>query len=520
MATSGPLDPKVGDALLDDLDVVGIMQNEKVMGAMKVLKEDQSKYHKLVAEDPELKSLFEALKVKMEAKEKEKGIQDAAPRKMTMDSPAVVEEDVPPLEDAAKLECESARAAGTAAFEAGDYPTACEKYERAAELEPHHAPHWTNLAIARLRGGDAKASAAAAREATRRNPRFAKAWLRLGEALTELGETTEAVEVFETGLKRAEGAVRVSLTKGLMRAKETAKPKPKPFAPSSGAASTDNMAAAKAAVSSVHGPNKAAPVAELPEKKPPKPLPTWEDEKVLAAETEALRKRTEDQMKKYAEMAKQQTLAAAAARQAAAARPAAPPALPAHTATAPVAPSTAAPPMRKLAIADEDEDEDEDEEEEAGAGLVIGPSLPPAYDPAATADATDAAAEPVEDPGNAESALGAALAQWSLNKPAGKVAAPAPASLDAAPASPRRAVESIADKSSLSSPFRLDEFTDVHAESPSRSSSPAPASQPDGKGGAVADGNSEPPKLGVGVPAAPPKLPAFALSNDLIFDLA
>ncbi|KOO28648.1 hypothetical protein Ctob_005098 [Chrysochromulina tobinii] len=428
MATSGPLDPKVGDALLDDLDVVGIMQNEKVMGAMKVLKEDQSKYHKLVAEDPELKSLFEALKVKMEAKEKEKGIQDAAPRKMTMDSPAVVEEDVPPLEDAAKLECESARAAGTSAFEAGDYPTACEKYERATELEPHHAPHWTNLAIARLRGGDAKASAAAAREATRRNPRFAKAWLRLGEALTELGETTEAVEVFETGLKRAEGAVRVSLTKGLMRAKETAKPKPKPFAPSSGAASTDNMAAAKAAVSSVHGPNKAAPVAELPEKKPPKPLPTWEDE--------------------------------------------------------------------KLAIADEDEDEEE--EEEAGAGLVIGPSLPPAYDPAATADATDAAAEPVEDPGNAESALGAALAQWSLNKPAGKVAAPAPASLDAAPASPRRAVESIADKSSLSSPFRLDEYTDVHAESPSRSSSPAPASQPN----------------------APPKLPAFALSNDLIFDLA
>ena len=72
MATSGPLDPKVGDALLDDLDVVGIMQNEKVMGAMKVLKEDPSKYHKLVAEDLELKSLFDALRVKMEVKEKEK----------------------------------------------------------------------------------------------------------------------------------------------------------------------------------------------------------------------------------------------------------------------------------------------------------------------------------------------------------------------------------------------------------------------------------------------------------------
>ena len=172
--------------------------------------------------------------------------------------------------------------------------------------------------------------------------------------------------------------------------------------------------------------------------------------------------------------------------------------------------------MRKLAIADEDEDE----EEEAVAGLVIGPSLPPAYDPAATADATDAAAEAVEDPGNAESALGAALAQWSLNKPAGKVASPAPepASLDAAPASPRRAVESFADKASTSSPFRLEEYTDVHTESPSRSSLPAPAAQPEGMGGTVAAVQSEAPK--VGVHAAPPKLPAFALSNDLIFDLA
>ena len=62
----------------------------------------------------------------------------------------------------------------------------------------------------------------------------------------------------------------------------------------------------------------------LPDKKLPKPLPTWEDEKALAAETEALRKRTEEQMKKYAEMAKQQTLQAAARPIASLAAPAAP----------------------------------------------------------------------------------------------------------------------------------------------------------------------------------------------------
>ena len=86
-------------------------------------------------------------------------------------------------------------------------------------LQPHHAPHWTNLSFARMRSGHARLAADAAREAVRLNPRFAKGWLRLGEALDALGEHEEAIETFEAGLQRAEGAVRLSLTKGLQRAR-------------------------------------------------------------------------------------------------------------------------------------------------------------------------------------------------------------------------------------------------------------------------------------------------------------
>jgi len=466
------LDPKVGDALLDEEEVVTIMQHPKVVGAITKLKEDPSAYNSLMAEDPELQELFNTLNTKMAAKEKAQAAAKAVPRKMTMDSPADAGADVPPLEDAVQVECENARAAGTVAFEAGDYVVACTHYARATELDPHHAPHWTNLSVARLRASDPTGAAAAAREATRRNPRFAKAWLRLGEALTELGEAAEAVEIFEAGLKRAEGAIRLSLTKGLQRAQELAPPKPKLFksAKDVGAGGTrpgaprGAEAAATDKTPSAAGEANAPPAEPADEKPPAKALPTWEEEKALAAETDALRQKTADQMKKYAEMAKQQTLRTAAAPPA----PVAPAA--AVDATAPKAPLAAGAgavppasvPMRRVLIAEEEEEvdggappdakaadgesadgESADGESADGESAVMGPALPPALPtapaivaaagPDASSDGDGAAVEAAvdsqgADSGNpssaAESALGAALAQWSLNKPQSPPASP------------------------------------------------------------------------------------------------
>ena len=51
-------------------------------------------------------------------------------------------------------------------------------------------------------------------------PRFAKGWLRQGEAQAALGKAADAIASFEAGLLRAEGAARLALTRALQRARE------------------------------------------------------------------------------------------------------------------------------------------------------------------------------------------------------------------------------------------------------------------------------------------------------------
>ena len=59
--TSGPLDPKVSEALCDDQDVVSIMQHPKMADALQIIKKEPSKYHELIKDDPELAELFKQL---------------------------------------------------------------------------------------------------------------------------------------------------------------------------------------------------------------------------------------------------------------------------------------------------------------------------------------------------------------------------------------------------------------------------------------------------------------------------
>ena len=51
--TDGPLDPKVGEALCDDQNVVSVMQHPKMAEALGLLKKDPSQYYSLVKDDPE-----------------------------------------------------------------------------------------------------------------------------------------------------------------------------------------------------------------------------------------------------------------------------------------------------------------------------------------------------------------------------------------------------------------------------------------------------------------------------------
>lgn len=198
-AMDNGLHPAVGEALLADEKVLSLMQQPKLAGAIKQLKEQPDSYAAMLASDPELAQLFEELQQAMNSKEAE----HAARRS----------EEPPPLKAEDEAEADQARAEGAAAFEQADFPRACERYERAASLRPANHVHWSNLAVARLRNGETSAACDAARKCIELNPRFAKGHLRLGEALHASGMFLEAIDAFERGLQRAEGGVRLALIK-------------------------------------------------------------------------------------------------------------------------------------------------------------------------------------------------------------------------------------------------------------------------------------------------------------------
>ena len=447
--TSGPLDPKVGEALVNDTSVVEIMQHPKMAEALQALKADPSAYQRLVSGDAELATLFDKLRGMMEEKEAESEAGAEAAEKYAR--PHLSDSGVPALAGMTpEAEADAAKSEGTAAFESGDFTQAASRYERAAALEPAEPTHWSNLAVARLRAGQPDGAVEAAREATRLNPRFAKGWLRLGEAQLALGESASAVQAFEAGLQRAEGAIRLALTKALQKAKgtpathSTIKAKPK----------GTQQAAAEA--------TPAFATAAPAPKPAPKPLPTLEEERRVAAETAELRRRTDEQMRKYADLAKQQTRAAAVAAPGAATR--APPAAPAgarkvvaieamssdeeEEAEAVKAKAAGGSQMRKLAV--EDDDDDDDEEEEARIVEIEAEAPKAAAAPPAGMRKLAIADDDSEDeeeaggnasPGGADNLFAAALEQWSEGRhateggnatgappaaPAPRPAAPAP----------------------------------------------------------------------------------------------
>ncbi len=82
------------------------------------------------------------------------------------------------------------------------------------------SPARQNLAVARLRLEQTEAALSAAQQAVALEPRFAKGWLRQGEAQAALGKAADAIASFEAGLLRAEGAARLALTRALQRARE------------------------------------------------------------------------------------------------------------------------------------------------------------------------------------------------------------------------------------------------------------------------------------------------------------
>lgn len=315
------LSPEVGEALLEDMSVVELMQNPKVSAAIAKLKTDPGAYSNMVASDPELGQLFLQLQGAMAQKEAE--VSGSAPPQggkshAMLPSASDGATEVPPLLDAEATEAEHARAQGAIAFKERDYAAARVHYERAAQLQPDDHVHWSNLAVAQLRSGAAAEAVKAARECVRLHPRGAKGYLRLGEGLLATGAAREACDAFNDGLHRAEGTVRLALTKGLQQARAIEKAAKigsdntgVPAAVAVTKSETDAAASdVKAAVKDDAPISKAAP----PQPRKAQMPPTLEEERVAASRIAALQASKREDFNKYAELAKQQTAAAAQMR--------------------------------------------------------------------------------------------------------------------------------------------------------------------------------------------------------------
>ena len=223
------LDPTVGNALLEDGSTTDILGHPKVAAAIHKLREDPKKFKELCDADPELKALFDRLNVLMSTKESELAVgSGAAPPQSPPPTAAPVartfdeDDPPPPLQGEAEFDAEQARAEGTLAFTRADYDAACTHYERATRLEPTNHVHHSNLAAACLRADRPDAALAAAEESVAINPRYAKGYLRVGEALGRLGRYDDAVRALETGVQRAEGGVLKSLNAALKAARTQA----------------------------------------------------------------------------------------------------------------------------------------------------------------------------------------------------------------------------------------------------------------------------------------------------------
>ena len=105
----------------------------------------------------------------------------------------------PSAEDKAKAE--QLKAEGNKHMSAKDHDAAIESYTKAIELDSTNPVYFSNRSAAYAQLQQHDNAIEDAREASRVNPQFAKAYSRLGHALFDAGRFQEAVEAYEKGVE-------------------------------------------------------------------------------------------------------------------------------------------------------------------------------------------------------------------------------------------------------------------------------------------------------------------------------
>ncbi|KAK5465106.1 Small glutamine-rich tetratricopeptide repeat-containing protein 2 [Exophiala xenobiotica] len=126
-----------------------------------------------------------------------------------------------PAEPAAiNPEAEKLKSAGNSAMQQKDYKTAVEKYTEAIKFAPTNPIYLSNRAAAYSASGDHASAVRDAELAVASDPKYTKAWSRLGLARFAMGDAKGSVEAYQQGIDFEGNGGSEAMKKGLETAKK------------------------------------------------------------------------------------------------------------------------------------------------------------------------------------------------------------------------------------------------------------------------------------------------------------
>ena len=125
-----------------------------------------------------------------------------------------------PTSGASNPEAEKLKSAGNAAMQQKDYAGAIAKYTEAISFSPTNPIYLSNRAAAYSASGDHVAAAADAEIAVASDPKYTKAWSRLGLAKFAMGDAKGSAEAYQMGIENEGNGGSEAMRKGLETAKK------------------------------------------------------------------------------------------------------------------------------------------------------------------------------------------------------------------------------------------------------------------------------------------------------------
>jgi small glutamine-rich tetratricopeptide repeat-containing protein alpha len=146
-------------------------------------------------------------------------LKSKAPGASTTTAPAVPAAPSAPTE-AQKAEAESLKSQGNAAMAQKDYPKAISLYSQALALVPGNPIFLSNRAAAYSASKDHTSAMADAEAAVAADPKYTKAWSRLGLARFALGDAKGSMEAYSKGIEYEGNGGSDAMKKGFETAKK------------------------------------------------------------------------------------------------------------------------------------------------------------------------------------------------------------------------------------------------------------------------------------------------------------